>query len=183
MTFFDPGTHVGGHLILRLLGTGSVGVVYEVLAADGARRALKLVQKDATLASKEQARLCQEGGAMAMTDHPNVVRFHDAGMLGERVWLLLELVEGPDLRVLLDREGGSLPVDRAVRILRGACEGVAAAHREGIVHRDLKPENILVAPDDVAKVADFGSARLAGKGLRTTTPRPSRRTSTCPRST
>ena len=66
------------------------------------------------------------GEAMAMIEHLNVLRFHDAGVEGDRVWLLLELVDGPDLRTLTQRAGGALPVARAVRLVRQASEGVAA---------------------------------------------------------
>ena len=168
MPLFQRGTHFAGHVIVRLLGSGRMAEVYEVIAPDGRRRALKVFKHDAPLDAKPQARLGQEGEALATIEHVNVVRFFDAGVDHGRVWILLELVEGLDLRRLVTDAGGALPVERAVRIVRQACEGVAAAHRLGILHRDLSPENILVAADDVAKVADFGSAKLAGYGVKTT---------------
>ncbi len=161
-------THVAGHRLLRLLGQGDAAEVYEVLTPEGERRALKLLKANGAPRVQHEARLGQEGEAIAMIEHVNVVRFHDAGVEQGRVWLLLELVDGPDLRVLAQRTGGALPLLRALRILRQACEGVAAAHALGILHRDLKPENILVAEGDLAKVADFGSAKLAGWGVKTT---------------
>ncbi|MFT3767401.1 MAG: protein kinase [Minicystis sp.] len=162
MPLFQRGTHFAGHVIVRLLGTGRIAEVYEVVAPDGRLRALKVFKLDAPLSAKAQARLGQEGEAVATIEHVNVVRFFDAGVEQGRVWILLELVEGPDLRRLVEDAGGALPIERAVRIVRQACEGVTAAHRLGILHRDLSPENILVAADDVAKVADFGSAKLRG---------------------
>jgi serine/threonine-protein kinase len=145
-----------------------VAEVYEVVAPDGQHRALKVIRGGVPLPSKPQARLGQEGEAVASIEHVNVVRFHDAGIEDGRVWLLLELVRGPNLRQLVDRCGGTLPVERAVSILRQACEGVAAAHALGILHRDLKPENILVAAGDRALVADFGSANVGSLGVKTT---------------
>jgi len=168
MPLFQPGTNVARHRILRLIGSGRVAEVYEVIAPDNRRRALKIIKDDLPLSSKKQARLGQEAEAFASIEHPNVVRFFDAGVDHGRVWILLELVEGVDLRRLADQAGGALPVERAVRIVRQACEGVDAAHQLGILHRDLSPENILVAADDVAKVADFGSAKPTAYGVKTT---------------
>jgi eukaryotic-like serine/threonine-protein kinase len=162
MARFQPGTHVANHTIVRLIGLGYVAEVYEVIAPDAARRAMKLLKADAPLASKLPARLGQEIEAISMIDHVNVVRLHGSGVDDlDRVWMLLELVEGPDLRRLVREAGGRLPVERAVRIVRQACEGLAAAHALGILHRDLKPENLLVGPGDLCKLADFGSAKLA----------------------
>jgi serine/threonine-protein kinase len=168
MTIFQPGTCVGRHRILRLIGSGRVADVYEVIAPDHRRRALKIIKEGLDKPAKKLARFGQEGEAFASIDHLNVVRFFDADIAEGRMWILLELVEGPDLRRLVDAAGGALPVERAVRIVRGACEGVDAAHQLGILHRDLCPENILVAADDVAKVADFGSAKPETYGVKTT---------------
>ncbi len=168
MTPLRPGTHFAQHRIVRLVATGAVAEVYEVIAPDGVRKALKILRGDRALLAKSQARFVQEAEAIAMIDHVHIVRFLDAGVEDGRVWMLLELVEGPDLRVLVRDAGGSLPVERVVSLVRQACEGVAAAHAREILHRDLKPENILVGPNDVAKVADFGSAKLAGWGVKTT---------------
>lgn len=174
MPTFAPGTHVANHFIVRHLGSGRIADVYEVIAPGGARRALKLLKADAPLDSKLPARLAQEAEIVATIEHVNVVRFHGAGVdlaAGPdrgRVWLLLELVEGPDLRRLARDAGGALPAERAVSIIRQAAEGVAAAHRLGILHRSLEPENILVASGDLAKVADFCSAKLEGYGVKTT---------------
>jgi hypothetical protein len=161
-------THVARHRLLRLLGEGSAAQVYEVLTPEGERRALKLSRPGLSMLDAHQGRLAQEGEAVAMIEHVNVVRFYDAGVEGGRVWLLLELVDGPDLRSLARSLGGALPLLRALRIVRQASEGVAAAHALGILHRDLRPENLLVAEGDLVKVADFGSAKLAGWGVKTT---------------
>ncbi len=161
-----PGPLAAQHRVIRYLGAGPVAEVYEVETLDGRRCALKLSLPG--IPRKAEARLGQEGEAVAMIEHVNVVRFHDAGIVDDRVWLLLELVDGPDLRTLARRAGGALPVDRAVRLLRQAAEGVAAAHAQGVLHRDLRPENILVTADDLAKVSDFGAAKLEGWGVQTT---------------
>ena len=92
---------------------------------------------------KPQARLARRA-AIARLDHPNVVRFSRRGHDEGRLWILIGAGGGPGSPAALEHEGGSLPVDRAVRIVRGACEAGRRAHREGILHRDLKPENILI---------------------------------------
>ncbi len=165
---FQRDTRFADYVILRLLGTGRMAEVYEVVTPDGRHWALKVIKAGIPLQSKPQFRLGQEGQAIASIEHVNVVRFHDAGIEDGRVWLLLERVLGPNLRQLVQREGGALPVVRAVSIVRQACEGVAAAHALGILHRDLKPENLLVAEGDLVKVADFGSANIGSLGVETT---------------
>ncbi len=98
----------------------------------------------------------------------NVVRLFDAGVDADRIYLLLELVDGRSLRDALALPSGRPPVTTLVRWIRQAAEGVAEAHRRGIIHRDLKPENLLITSQDVVKVIDFGIARLTGWGVHTT---------------
>jgi serine/threonine-protein kinase len=167
---FESGAlFAGRYEIVGLLGVGDVAGVYEVVDLDGARRALKVLKAvNVPLTAKLSQRLGREGEAIADIEHLNVVRYYASGIHENRLWLVLELVDGPNLRELLDQVGGALPIVRAVRIVRQACEGLAAAHKRGILHRDLKPENILIAEGDLTKVADFGSARLTGLSLATT---------------
>ena len=169
MGLFRPGTQVGGARIVRELGAGEVGTVYEVVHG-GSRRALKIIETGVVEeGSTAQVRAAQEGEAIAMVEHVNVVRWYDSGIDHGRVWILIELVEGSNLHQLRLASGGKLSVERAVALARQACDGLAAVHKKGIVHRDMKPDNILVTRDDVAKIADFGSAKLPGWGVKTTT--------------
>jgi serine/threonine-protein kinase len=163
-----PGTIVLEHRVVGHLGAGRVADVYEVEAPDGARRALKLLRPGLAGTSKAQERLAQEGEAVAIIEHVNVVAFHGGGMFEDRLAILVELVRGSDLDRRVREEGGKLPVAYAVRVVRQACEGVAAAHAKKILHRDLKPENILVTPEGLTKIADFGSAKLGNWGVQTT---------------
>jgi serine/threonine-protein kinase len=103
-----------------------------------------------------------------MLHHPNVITIHDFGETGDDnapAFIVMEFVKGTPLRDLLDSEH-QFTVDRALRLMRGICAGVGAAHRQGVVHRDLKPENIIVvAPDDdnhfeSVRVLDFGLAKV-----------------------
>src|SRR5262249_6170701 len=114
----------------------------------------------------------REARAAAMLHHPNVITIHDFGETRNGAipaFIVMELVKGTPLRELLDSED-HFSVQRALRLMRGICAGVGAAHRRGVVHRDLKPDNILVvAPDEDsefenAKVVDFGFAKLVTDG-------------------
>jgi eukaryotic-like serine/threonine-protein kinase len=122
MPSFERDTRFADYVIVRLLGTGRIAEVYEVVTPDGRHWAFKVIKAGIALLSKPQARLGQEGEAIAAIEHVNVVRFHDAGVADGRVWLLLERVLGPNLRQLVQREGGALPAPRAVSIVRQACE-------------------------------------------------------------
>ncbi len=167
----QPGTHVAQYRIVRLIGAGRAAEVYEVIAPGGRRRALKVLRMELPKDPRSprwRERLGQEGESVATIEHVHVVTFLDAGEWEGRLWILLELVEGRDLEQLAREAGGALPVARVVSIVRQACEGVEAAHRAGILHRDLNPSNLLVAADNLTKVADFGSAKPASWGVKTT---------------
>ena len=165
---FQPGEMCGGCEIVGLLGSGGFAQVYEVIDPTGARRALKVLDTDAEARPKLRARLAQEGAALTMIEHVNVVRLYDAGFHEDRIYLVLELIRGKSLREAMRAEGGGPPPETLVRWLRQACDGVGEAHRMGVFHRDLKPENILVAPHDLVKVIDFGIAKFTSWGVKTT---------------
>ena len=159
----------GKYELMAQLGKGGMSVVYRArrvrIGDDVAVKILlgKFVTDDAAL-----ARFRREARAAAMLHHPNVITIHDFGETDDELapaFIVMEFVKGTPLRDLLSSEG-QFPVERAVRMMRGICAGVGAAHRQGVVHRDLKPENILVvAPDDdyefeSVRVVDFGLAKL-----------------------
>ena len=166
----------GKYELVAKLGEGGMSVVYRArrmhIGDDVAVKILhgKFVKDDAAL-----ARFRREARAAAMLRHPNVITIHDFGETEDDnapAYIVMEFVRGAPLRDLLKSEG-HFSVERAVRLMRGICAGVSAAHRQGVVHRDLKPENILVvAPDDdfefeSVRVVDFGLAKLladAGAG-------------------
>jgi len=159
----------GKYELTALLGKGGMSVVYRArrvrIGDDVAVKILmgKFVKDDAAL-----ARFRREARAAAMLHHPNVITIHDFGETDDEqtpAFIVMEFVKGTPLRDLLSSEQ-KFPVERAVRMMRGICAGVGAAHRQGVIHRDLKPENILVvAPDDdyefeSVRVVDFGLAKL-----------------------
>ena len=168
----------GKYELLARLGEGGMSVVYRArrvhIGDDVAVKILtgKYVKDDAAL-----ARFRREARAAAMLRHPNVITIHDFGETDDDhapAFIVMEFIKGTPLRELLNSEN-HFSVERGVRLMRGICAGVGAAHRQGVVHRDLKPENILVvAPDDdfeveSVRVVDFGLAKLLADAGATTT--------------
>ncbi len=160
-----PPTTIGPYAIGGRLGEGGMGVVYAARHADSGRAvAIKLLrpgQDDAAYA----ARLVREGQALARIDHPNVVRLHEIGLDGTRLYIVMELVEGMTLDEwsVTPRE---VPVVIAMFARIGA--GLAAVHRAGLVHRDFKPANVLIDRVGRPRVADFGLARVDHGAVRDT---------------
>lgn len=99
-----------------------------------------------------------EAQAAANLTHPNIVTIFDVGQDGERHFIVMEHVEGRDLKTII-REEAPFSIGRAMDIIVDVCAGVGFAHRAGIVHCDVKPQNVLISPDGRVKVTDFGIAR------------------------
>jgi len=152
-----PGDRVGRYEIQALLGQGAMGVVYrahdDVLGRDVA---LKVLLGDAAASPVDRFR--REVVALAAVSHENVVAVHDAGVDNGLRYVVLDLVDGKTLRERL--RAGALDLDDALRLARDLVNGLAAAHAAGVVHRDLKPENVLVDQRGLAKLVDFGLARV-----------------------
>jgi serine/threonine protein kinase len=106
--------------------------------------------------SRSRARLLREGNAMAKLSHPHVVTVYDVGVDGDRVFLVMELVDGTSLAKWL--KAGERRTGEIVRAFLDAGEGLAAAHAAGLVHRDFKPDNVLIGRDGRVQVTDFGLA-------------------------
>ena len=119
-------TPIVGHRVLRLLDAGSAAEVDEVLTPEGERRTPKRLESGLapTFVSCLQGRQGPEGEGIALTEHVNVWPFHDAGLIQGRAWLFLELLDALDLRPLAERNGGTLTVVRALRLVEpssGCC--------------------------------------------------------------
>ena len=115
--------------------------------------------RDGTTASTHsRERFEREARAVAALSHPNILAIHDVGSSDERIYAVMELLDGETLRARLER--GPLPWRKAVAIGSAIADGLAAAHAKGIVHRDLKPANIFLTADGQVKVLDFGLASL-----------------------
>jgi serine/threonine-protein kinase len=173
----DPGTLVAGKLrIVRLLGTGGMGAVYEVEhELTKHRRALKLLHARYKIYPELISRFLREASAAGRIGNPHIAETFDAGELeAGDPYLVMELLKGETLSDLVRRKG-KLTVAEAAELVRQACTGVQAAHAAGIVHRDLKPENLFVIERDhrpFVKILDFGISKfdphLTGGELATT---------------
>ena len=155
------GNVVGGFRIGKLLARGAMGAIYLAESRDGRPVALKLLSPELAHDERFRQRFLRESRLAATLDHPNVVRTIASGEDGGVLYLVMEYVNGIDLRELLRREGRLEP-RRAVELVRQAGEALDTAHRAGLVHRDVKPGNILVehSPEgERAYVCDFGLAR------------------------
>lgn len=165
MASLPEGTLVldGRFKILSSLGRGGMGEVYLGEQVSLARKvALKVLKRDVTAQPAALERFKREALLLSTVDHPSVVRVIDYGSDAGAAWLVMDLVEGRNLREVLDADGPFAP-ERALRLLQQLAEGLAAIHEKGIVHRDLKPENVVLAQSsrgEQAKLLDFGIARL-----------------------
>lgn len=124
-------------------------------------RAIKVLSPLLAARAEIRARFETEARTMAKLQHPNIVSVQDVGTDGERVYLVMELVETGSLIDLLDRKGPMSPKDACDAVI-AILLGLQAAHARGVVHRDIKPHNVLVTPDGNYKVADFGIAHVTG---------------------
>jgi serine/threonine-protein kinase len=149
----------GRYQIIRCLGQGGMGTVYEAFDAELERTiALKTIRPDLAANSAALRRLKQETLLTRQIAHRNVVRVFDLGVAGPLRFITMEFVDGADLRSLLVKRG-KFPPKEAVALMQQVCEGLQAAHAEDVIHRDLKPQNILVGRDRRARIVDFGLAR------------------------
>jgi hypothetical protein len=160
---FGPRYHV-----LKLLGSGGMGVVYQALDRElGEDIALKVLRAPARLAAagslaEMQRRFRAELVLARKVTHKHVIRIHDIGEIDGIKFISMPLVKGRDLAALLG--GGPLPVERALRYARQIIAGLVAVHAAGVIHRDLKPSNIMIDEDDHVLLMDFGIARPSGPG-------------------
>jgi predicted Ser/Thr protein kinase len=160
----DPATtHLGKYALVRELGRGGMGVVYEAVDTQLDRKvALKLLLVNPNLDAKdrqlEQERFVQEAQLSAKLKHPNIVTVYEAGILEGRQFLAMELVEGRPFGEW--RQG--VTVREQVALIRDVALAVHHAHEQGILHRDLKPRNILIGPANRPFVTDFGLAKSMG---------------------
>jgi serine/threonine protein kinase len=161
----DAGTLVAGKLrVVRLLGTGGMGAVYEVEhELTKHRRALKLLHARYKIYPELIQRFLREASAAGRIGNPHIAETFDAGELESGdPYLVMELLKGDTLADLLRRKQ-RLTVSEAAELVRQACTGVQAAHDAGIVHRDLKPENLFVTERDhrpFVKILDFGISKF-----------------------
>ena len=150
-----PFQSAGPYSVIRRLGSGGMGVVYEV-ERDGHHYALKSI-RPSMVADWSLARFRQEAAILGRLDHPSIARLVDTGLVNDLPFFVMELVEGEPVDAYL--EHGSLSLEDRLRLFVQVCRTVGYAHEQGFVHRDLKPSNIWVTRDGVPKLLDFGIAK------------------------
>lgn len=149
--------------VLSRMARGGMATVY-VARDERLDRLVALKVMHPHLAESEQftARFRREARSAARISHPGIVPIYDQGIVEGQGYLVMELIEGTDLRTVLS-SGGALTLGEVFDFANQILEALGAAHRAGVIHRDLKPENVLVADDGTLKIVDFGLARAASE--------------------
>lgn len=159
---------IGAYRIVRQLGQGGMGVVYEAMNDQISRRvAIKVLHKEVSDNPELLARFFNEARASNLASHASIVDVYELGQLPDgRAYIVMQFLAGDSLADRLQHRGGKLPVPDAIRLIRQVASGMAAAHNKGIIHRDLKPDNVMIVEDsespggERAKIVDFGIAKM-----------------------
>lgn len=165
----SAGEQVGEYKILSVLGMGGMGVVYKALDLKLQRTvALKFLPHDLRLEQKDKDRLLHEARAASGLDHSNIGVIHGLEESREgQVFIVMAYYPGLTLAEKVRR--GPLHSDEAIDIMKQLAHGLSQAHAQGILHRDLKPSNVIITSHNVAKIVDFGLARVADQAATTLT--------------
>jgi len=160
----------GKYRVVRLLGEGGMGAVYEgeqQLGTTKRKVAIKTLHPHLSRDPKVKARFEREVGTIAELEHPNTIQVHDFGSTPDGIlYIVMEFLQGRSLADLLEKEGALTP-ERALHVVEQVCGSLEEAHNRGIVHRDLKPDNVVLVEragkKDFVKVLDFGIAKRANE--------------------
>lgn len=154
------GLRFGDYTVLDKIGSGGIGQVFKAAnRRTGALVALKLLRATYTKSASAVARFYREADTAARLKHPNLISVVDAGEKSGLHFLVMELVEGRDVRSVV-KEQGPLSVTAAIDVVIQAAKGLECAHQNGVVHRDIKPANLLLQNNGRVVVLDLGLARL-----------------------
>jgi len=157
----SSGDVVGGYTLVRLVGEGGMGVVFEARDGGGETLAVKILRPERAASEEAVEEFRLEARSTAAARHDSVVRMLECGVEDDLHYLVMEFVDGPPLDRLLDRRG-ALPWRAAVRIGIQVASALAHAHTQGFLHRDVKPGNILLSRDGRARLTDFGIVKDIG---------------------
>jgi len=163
-----PGAIVGQYKIIAELGKGGQGAVYKAHDAKLNRTvALKTLPPELTIDDTSRKRFHREAQLASSLDHPNICGIHDLAEAGGMHFIVMQFVDGKNVRELVN--GKPLELVSALRIAIQVCDALAAAHEQNIIHRDIKAHNIIVTDSGLAKILDFGLAKitLVGDGDQT----------------
>ena len=163
---------LGRYEVIRVLGKGAMGVVYEGRDPNLDRRvAIKTVKVEnlsEEAAAEYEHRFRTEARSAARLQHPNIVSVYDSDRDADVAFLVMEYIQGDDLKHHLDR-GVRYSLEQSLKIIRDLLSALDYAHKQGIVHRDIKPANLLIEPGGRVKLTDFGVARIQDSGEATRT--------------
>ena len=157
------GRTISHYKILAQLGSGGMGVVYE--AEDtrlGRHVAVKFLPPEACCDEPAMDRFLQEARIVSTLSHPHICTLHDIGEHEGQQFMVMELLEGESLKQRISR--GAMPFDDVLELGAQIADALDAAHSHGVIHRDIKPANLFVTRRGLAKVLDFGIAKLADSG-------------------
>jgi serine/threonine protein kinase len=163
---------LGRYDLVRVLGKGAMGIVYEARDPNLDRRvAIKTVKVEnmsEEAAAEFEARFRVEARSAARLQHPNIVSVYDSDRDGDIAFLVMEFIQGDDLKHHIDK-GARYTLDQSLKMIRDLLAALDYAHKQGIVHRDIKPANLLIEPGGRIKLTDFGVARIQDSGEATRT--------------
>ncbi len=163
---------LGRYDLVRVLGKGAMGIVYEGrdpnLDRHVAIKTVKVENLSEEAAAEYEARFRTEARSAARLQHPNIVSVYDSDRDGDIAFLVMEYIQGDDLKHHLDK-GVRYSLEQSLKMIRDLLSALDYAHRQGIVHRDIKPANLLIEPGGRVKLTDFGVARMQDSGDATRT--------------
>jgi serine/threonine-protein kinase len=162
---------LGRYKIISEIGQGAMGVVYKAVDPIIDRTvAIKTINLNLSKSELEEyeARFQQEIKAAGRLNHPNIVTIYDVGKTDQVAYMAMEFLEGKELKDMI-ASGQIPPADQVVDIITQVADGLSFAHQQDIVHRDVKPSNIMVMKGGIAKITDFGIARLPNSAVKTMT--------------
>ena len=156
---------IGKYNVESVLGRGGMGEVYKAQdSALGRFVALKVMRGPALDDTNARERFIREAQSAGGLRHPNIVTVYDLGEYEDRMYIAMEFIHGEDLEHLIKKKA-ALTLDDKFNILIQVCEGISYAHKNQIVHRDLKPSNIRIDEQGIAKIMDFGIAKLESSNM------------------
>ena len=160
---------IGDYEVLRVLGAGGMGRVYQVRSVITDRiEAMKVLLPDLEGQEQVAARFLREIKVLAALKHPNIATLHAAFTVDNQLVMLMEYVEGQSLASRLS--SGAIPVPEALTYVDQLLDALSYAHQRHVIHRDIKPANMMLTPEGTVKLMDFGIARTEGESTLLTAP-------------
>jgi pSer/pThr/pTyr-binding forkhead associated (FHA) protein len=159
----DPAekTKIGNYEIIKLLGKGGFGSVWKALTKDGHPVAIKVLNPDVLENERAVRKFFHEAIILSRLDHPNICRFIDFFPHENNYAIVMDFIQGTELKTMLEERKSPLPLDMALKIASQTLDAFHYAHMQNVLHRDIKPENITLDTQGTVKVMDFGIAKLS----------------------